>query len=457
MGGSYSSTDEFEAELTLGPSPVITGQGPTLTVSPTAAVSDDVVVITFTVSNVEPAGGSPITITAITARLGGVPIVVARTDRERQLGPGESWRYLITHTIRPRYTFSSTVIVTGTAQEADILTASQVFTVHVSVLGTDPVNASAMDYQYTPFERGHYYVVWYDWDYWSNFVRVGTYWDRVAALEQRLEVIEVEWPEKAEVNRSDSVRIAFVQTESGEYYAALERDGNRILSTTPIPAGTPEAPLDEAFGLDYEGFARADLVGTTFDIKAVGSREQSLAQQKITWKWNVVSDKPGRQVLDAIIEVEWRPKKGGEPIVRQAWQQSLDVLVEKPWIRTNQLLLFSVMGLMVGSGFSAPWLYQKVQKRRRERTHEAALQRVMGEGYDLAALRRIVTERFSLAEVHTLCFDLGVDFDSLPGEGKAEKVRELVGFMARRESLEELLAAIKRTRPELIESEETFR
>jgi hypothetical protein len=41
-------------------------------------------------------------------------------------------------------------------------------------------------------------------------------------------------------------------------------------------------------------------------------------------------------------------------------------------------------------------------------------------------LREILSERLSLEEIRTLCFDLGIDYDNLPGEGKTAKARELM-------------------------------
>lgn len=48
-----------------------------------------------------------------------------------------------------------------------------------------------------------------------------------------------------------------------------------------------------------------------------------------------------------------------------------------------------------------------------------------------AQIRRELTERIDEEELRTLCFDLGIEYDSLRGEGKAAKVRELVALMER--------------------------
>jgi hypothetical protein len=67
----------------------------------------------------------------------------------------------------------------------------------------------------------------------------------------------------------------------------------------------------------------------------------------------------------------------------------------------------------------------------------------------LIELRRILTARFSDGELRTLCFDLGIDYDALPGEGKADKARELVAYFKRRGRIPELIDMGKRVRPDI--------
>jgi len=185
---------------------------------------------------------------------------------------------------------------------------------------------------------------------------------------QPQEFIEVEWPEKLEVNRSDSVRISFFQTTDESYVPYLEVDDNQVTSTTPIPAGTPGAELNRAFGVDYEGFASANLVGTAFNIIPVTSQEQSLVQDRITWEWNIISDMPGEQVLNAIIEIEWRSTSGSNTVQRQVWRQRLDVQVEDPLIPTNVLGLFTGFSSVLGTVFSFPWVYRKVKQWKKNKS-----------------------------------------------------------------------------------------
>lgn len=57
----------------------------------------------------------------------------------------------------------------------------------------------------------------------------------------------------------------------------------------------------------------------------------------------------------------------------------------------------------------------------------------------LADLRQFIEDWFDLEELRTLCFDLRVDYDSLRGEGKAAKVRELLATLKRQRRLKDLI------------------
>lgn len=64
-------------------------------------------------------------------------------------------------------------------------------------------------------------------------------------------------------------------------------------------------------------------------------------------------------------------------------------------------------------------------------------------------LYQAIIEHFNEGELKTLCFNLGIDFDALPGDGKAAKARELIAFVIRRDRQPELIEALKRERPQL--------
>ena len=57
---------------------------------------------------------------------------------------------------------------------------------------------------------------------------------------------------------------------------------------------------------------------------------------------------------------------------------------------------------------------------------------------DLPALRDILVTYFNDGELRDLCFDLGIDYENLGGEGKAGKARELVAYCVRHNRLTDL-------------------
>jgi hypothetical protein len=67
----------------------------------------------------------------------------------------------------------------------------------------------------------------------------------------------------------------------------------------------------------------------------------------------------------------------------------------------------------------------------------------------LVRLRQILSSRFDMDELRTLCFDLGVDFDDLPVQGKSNKARELVGHLARRNQISHLISVGQELRPDI--------
>lgn len=58
-------------------------------------------------------------------------------------------------------------------------------------------------------------------------------------------------------------------------------------------------------------------------------------------------------------------------------------------------------------------------------------------------LHRIIVDHYDREELKTLCFELGVNYDALPGEGTAAKARELILYIGRRHELERLLGALR--------------
>lgn len=72
-----------------------------------------------------------------------------------------------------------------------------------------------------------------------------------------------------------------------------------------------------------------------------------------------------------------------------------------------------------------------------------------GNGAALSAVDLLVllTTGFNEEELKTLAFELGVDYDSLPADGKSGKARELVSYFERRGQLPTLVKAVRDVRP----------
>lgn len=70
-------------------------------------------------------------------------------------------------------------------------------------------------------------------------------------------------------------------------------------------------------------------------------------------------------------------------------------------------------------------------------------------------LHHNLAKYFSVEELRDLSFDLGVEYDSLPGEGKEAKTRELVDYLERRGRIPDLVEAGRRLRPRISWEEDT--
>lgn len=62
---------------------------------------------------------------------------------------------------------------------------------------------------------------------------------------------------------------------------------------------------------------------------------------------------------------------------------------------------------------------------------------------ELRRLRLAIIRQFSLSDLRTLCFDLGIDYDDLSGDTKSGKAIELIESMVRRGRLKELVDAVE--------------
>jgi hypothetical protein len=68
---------------------------------------------------------------------------------------------------------------------------------------------------------------------------------------------------------------------------------------------------------------------------------------------------------------------------------------------------------------------------------------------ELAPLRQQMVESFSLSELLTLAFDLGITYDDLPHDTRSEFAEALIGYCHRNGRLPALLALCRSQRPHI--------
>jgi tetratricopeptide (TPR) repeat protein len=68
---------------------------------------------------------------------------------------------------------------------------------------------------------------------------------------------------------------------------------------------------------------------------------------------------------------------------------------------------------------------------------------------ELAKLRQNLVKHFNNEELNTLSFDLGVDYELLPGDSKEAKARELILYLERRGGVDELIKKCYELRPKV--------
>ena len=91
---------------------------------------------------------------------------------------------------------------------------------------------------------------------------------------------------------------------------------------------------------------------------------------------------------------------------------------------------------------------QSSQEATAQVADEASLEK-MSKRISLTNLRQMLACRFNESELRDLCFDLKVDYDNLPGEGKSDKARELIAYLDRRNSISELVRMGQQIRPDI--------
>lgn len=65
----------------------------------------------------------------------------------------------------------------------------------------------------------------------------------------------------------------------------------------------------------------------------------------------------------------------------------------------------------------------------------------------LATLHKQIDQYFSFNEIKTICFDLGVDYENIPGNIRSAFIRNLIVSLAKQNRLQELVGIVRAERP----------
>ncbi|MEI2612231.1 MAG: hypothetical protein V9G20_26640 [Candidatus Promineifilaceae bacterium] len=120
----------------------------------------------------------------------------------------------------------------------------------------------------------------------------------------------------------------------------------------------------------------------------------------------------------------------------------------------DALTIIGIIGIIIGIVAGIVQIVDYLQKQREQRalttankSLSAAAPHTDDTPSHLASLHQQLTILFSEGELRNLCFDLGVDYESLPARSKDGKARELIAHMQRNSRLSELITMGRQLRP----------
>jgi hypothetical protein len=116
-----------------------------------------------------------------------------------------------------------------------------------------------------------------------------------------------------------------------------------------IPVGTPNVPLDRAFGTGYTSSATGRLSAPAFDVEQSSLATQLFDGSATVWEWTVSPQRSGRHTIDMSINVEWSPVEpapsphgSGRSISRTVWAQPIEVQVQSDFFSIGDRSLMDI-------------------------------------------------------------------------------------------------------------------
>lgn len=162
--------------------------------------------------------------------------------------------------------------------------------------------------------------------------------------------VRVTWQDHVEVGSSEVITVRLQNRGTGRLVrcpATSQLPGSSYLEPTR-PIGKPGAPLADAFGPTYEGYASAYLDAIDFSAVPVNVDSEPLDQSEIDWGWSISPKQSGQQYALVRITGTWQPCSGsGNPINREIWtSRPIKIVVDQPLLQRNS---FDMVGFLTAT------------------------------------------------------------------------------------------------------------
>lgn len=174
---------------------------------------------------------------------------------------------------------------------------------------------------------------------------------------------------KAQKDHSQEVKIDITGTKP-YYITSRSLPASTTAVSQPKAIGTPQVPIQRAFGPNYDVSAVAQLAASAFDIDPKEQPEQSLDQQdNVSFVWTITPKFSGSQVIYISVTGIWA--NGSTIIKRPLGNLTLDIDVAdpppppSPFINMGQINASDIIMVFLGSALNIQWIWGLVQERRK--------------------------------------------------------------------------------------------
>jgi hypothetical protein len=150
-----------------------------------------------------------------------------------------------------------------------------------------------------------------------------------------------------DMGASDTINLSLKRILAEMATATSVRPDRTTIAGAPTFPGTPEAVLNQAFGLGYDAVVIAKVVAPAFEVQSTGD-ELPLDQEEITWQWGITPKHTGHQLVTISVDGQWRPQAGGRAINRNLWRQDFYIDVYEPMLSRAKYDLVALIGAVLG-------------------------------------------------------------------------------------------------------------